>query len=120
MMTTTNTETVPSTTLQTPRRTETVKFLYLRDPNSKRVVTVARKVSFDKGIITYGYSVSNPLDVFKKELGRRISVGRMEAHPWVVPFNQNNKERPVELVMKDMLSRADSRTMERILRNGLN
>lgn len=116
----TNTSSTPVPSTQTPRRTETVKFLYLRDTNSKRVVTVARKVSFEKGLITYAYSVSNPLDMFKKELGRRISLGRLEAHPTVVPFNASNKERPVELVIKDMLSRADSRTMQRILRNGLN
>jgi hypothetical protein len=120
MMTTNTTEESLPTTSTLPRRTETVKFLYLRDTHSKRVVTVARKVSFDTGLITYAYSVSNPLDMFKKELGRKISTGRLEAHPTVIPFNMNNKERPVELVIKDMLSRADSRTMQRILRNGLN
>lgn len=58
---------------------ERVKFLYLQDPTEpRRRVTVARQLDPKTNILRFSYAMSNPIDNFSKEIGRKIATGRLE------------------------------------------
>lgn len=74
-----------------------IRFTYLRSKNSKRVVTIARRVDYENNIIEYGISISNPNDTFVKKIGRHISYKRLLKNPEIVFINN-------ESVMERMLT----------------
>lgn len=96
-----------------------VKFGYLVDPkNSKRVVTVARRVNGDT--VDFGFAVCNPGqrtvsynsqepkiyyscgDLFTKDKGRKIAVGRLEKHP--ISIKLEDGQNPMDAIRKAVQS----------------
>ena len=62
---------------------ENIRYAYFRDNNDpNRVLTIARRREGDELVI--GYAICRPFNRggnrFKKDLGRRIASGRLEAH----------------------------------------
>ncbi len=56
------------------------QFTYIRDPYSKRVITLCYRVSpyLSRFMATAGLSMNRPNEQFSKKVGRKISQGRME------------------------------------------
>lgn len=93
---------------------ETVKFMYLRDPkNPKRVITVARQLTEDGKFVKVGWAVCRPTvregkyivsngDEFNKKRGREIAVGRLKKNGGCLRISVEGKK-PVVAIINALL-----------------
>lgn len=91
-----------------------IRFLYLRDPKTSRVVTVARRLSEDKNYVEFSFSANrpapsvdsagrqHPADPFSKRLGRHIALSRLDKGTDKTVFSVRLEEgvRPIETVVR--------------------
>jgi hypothetical protein len=81
-----------------------VRFFYMRDSKDpRRMVTVARRFHLtDRSVLQFQFAVNNPNtkydwtghvkgDCPQKEVGRRISLGRLESRPFEVDFESGRQ-----------------------------
>ncbi len=81
-----------------------VRFFYMRDSKDpRRMVTVARRFHpSDRSVLQFQFAVNNPNtkhdwtghvkgDCPQKEVGRRISLGRLESRPFEVDFESGRQ-----------------------------
>lgn len=61
-----------------------VRFMFLRDRQGAPQGCLAIQVSPNKELITYQFSVLNPIDRFDRALARDLSAGRLITAPIVV------------------------------------
>jgi hypothetical protein len=81
----------------------TVKFTYLRDVATGRVITLARRWANEAHtVMEYGTAVCNPKDHFNKARGRTIATGRLEKNSWNVKVGDQRSAE--EAVVEHLLS----------------
>jgi hypothetical protein len=94
--------------------TQDIRFLYLRDTRTDRVVTVARRLNAERTAVIFSFSVNRPTvrdrnrvtsvkggDNFNKAMGRHIASARLEqGKSYEVELNDDT--RPIEAILEFM------------------
>lgn len=83
-----------------------IKFSYHRNPkNPKRVLTLARRLVKDENstYVELGFALCSPKDIFSKERGRQIAIGRLEKNPFGSHRALKEKESPLKLAVETLV-----------------
>jgi hypothetical protein len=107
--------------------TQDIRFLYLRDSQSDRVVTVARRLSQDRTKVEFAFSVNHPTtrdrygftvfrgDTFNKSLGRHIATQRLVQNKGF-SANLADGDRSIETVLSFLVDSRNKDIVPQIVR----
>lgn len=100
---------------------QNVKFLYLRDPRTPRVVCIARTLSEDRTQLTFSYCVNRQrsakgVDAFVKPMARKITLARLEqGKSYTIELHED--QRPIEAIMEYLAYDARETNIPRVVQD---
>jgi len=99
------------------------RFFYISDNNLKRI-TVARIYDREREVYYYSYAICNKKDIFKKEVGRKIALGRLQkilttSPETVTVVREKPSERIMEVIGKDIIKKANNSNIKKLINKAL-